>query len=1204
MAEIVLAPLLQVIFDKIADPVLQEFADHWELDGLFKKLQNILPMAQAVVQDAGEHQATDKAVRVWLSQLKDAACKVEDLLEEFMYKKGNRSKSYAVNFSKTRKILDDLQKALVEGLNLPLAERNIVDRKTEKRETSSFLVGSEVCGREEDKKKTLEMLLQSCGTFNGQSSPVVSIIGTPGIGKSTLAQMVYNDDEVRKDFNLRIWVFVSPDFKVKRIIKAAIESATGKKCDLEELDALQIKLWNTLHQKKFLLVLDDVWNEDQDEWDKLRFLFSCGYDGSRILVTTRSQKITMVIGSSNLAYHLKGLCEEDCWALFKKRAFLNQLEEENHPELLAVGKEIVRKCQGVPLAAKVLGGLMRFKKEEMDWLHVQNSDLWDLRVYRNGMIPALLVSYLHLPPHLKHCFVFCSIFPKNHEIERKTIIHMWMTQGFILSDGESRALEDIGDEYFHELLWMSVFEEIKEFEGGSVRGYKMNETFYSLARFLGENEFLVLEQGLAPNSLGHVRHVSFVPKYSDRPPLIPETLSQSKHLRTLLVFSEGGIPTAPLHLFSSFIYLRELKLSGCQIELPESIGDLSLLRYLDVSHSHFRELPSSISSLRSLQVLNLFGCYNLNHLPQIDQITGLRHLDICGCEALVEMPYGIGKMVYLQTLPIYIVPILAPRLRRRKLPTKWHLILRTDDSDSRKRLVQGSLYAIQHLDLRDELKIKHLERVYDVEKAKAANLTNKAHLKSLGLCWGYEGSTFIMNPALEANASIHQDQKLLIPGPSEEPETSATVSDLHLAGEILEGLQPHKNLKKLFIVGYPGFRFPLWTLPNLIKVVLINCEGCVHLPILGHLPLLKSLHMEGMSKITSIGQEFYGEDVTISFPWLQELFMRDFPSLHEWSIPDGKDIFPVLSKLIIRKCQNLVSIPLFMSLKHLELHHCNSEILKCMEELSQLSTVVIDGFGELISVPENLLRDKRHLEFLKISSCPKLQSLASEFRGLASLKSLTIRWCDELSVLPQGFQNLTALESLEISDCHSVITLPENVIGHLRSLQTLSIENCSTLTSISLGFQHLTTLEYLAIMYCPSLAAFPDNSEHLYALRSLAIISCPLIEFLPDGIKNATALWSLEIRSCPRITYLPEWLDSFVSLRTLAISDCHNLKSLPVAVRRLRKLQHLSIQDCPHLQRRCQQDRGEDWWKIAHVPHRYIFSSQLQQSSGATSNLN
>ncbi|KAK4438048.1 hypothetical protein Salat_0138900 [Sesamum alatum] len=314
------------------------------------------------------------------------------------------------------------------------------------------------------------------------------------------------------------------------------------------------------------------------------------------------------------------------------------------------------------------------RKRRRIWLHVQNSDLWGLRDFRTGVFPALLVSYLHLPPYLKHCFVFCSIFPKNQEFERKTVIHMWMAHGFILSDGQSKALEDIGNEYFNELLWMSVFEEIKECEGGPVRGYKMNETFYNLARFMGGEEMLVL---------------------------------------------------------------------------------------------------------------NLLGCYNLKVLPPLSRITGLRHLDISGCEALTEIPYGIRNLVYLQTLPIYIVPKILPRFRVRDLRFKnLQLNIQTDASHFLERVELGSLYELQHLDLRSELKIKHLERVRDVEEAKAANLMSKAHLSSLGLCWGQEGSDFIMNPALGADAARFQEQKPLLPGPSdpEEPEACATTSDLHFAG--------------------------------------------------------------------------------------------------------------------------------------------------------------------------------------------------------------------------------------------------------------------------------------------------------------------------------------------------------------------------------------------------------------------------------------
>ncbi|XP_020552053.1 putative disease resistance protein RGA3 [Sesamum indicum] len=1096
------------------------------------------------------------------------------------------SKQYNLNFTKSRNILDDLQKTVVEGLNLRLLESKTMDEQFDMRETSSFVIGSEVYGREEEKKKILEMLLMPSGESTREHATVISIVGSPGIGKSTLAQMVYNDDLVKKSFDVRIWVFVSHGFNVKRIIKAAIESVTGNQCNLTELDALQSKLWNVLQKKKYLLVLDDVWNQDQEEWDKLRLLFSAGVDESRVLVTTRCQKVAMIIDSS-AAYHLKRLCEEDSWALFKKRAFFHQGEEENNPSLLAVGKEIVRKCEGVPLAAKVLGGLMSFKREERDWLHVQHSELWDIGVYRKGIFPAMILSYLHLPLHLKHCFAFCSIFPKDYEVQREKLIHMWMAQGFILSDGGSRSLEDIGDEYFSELLWMCVFEEVNNCGGGSTGGYKMNKVFHSLARFITENEHLVLEKGLGRRNLGQVRHASIVSHLGSS--LVPEALHQAKHLRTLLVFSEGGIPTVPSHILSSFVYLRTLKLSGCLVNLPESIGAISFLKYLDLSNSHFRELPSAISSLCSLEVLNLFACYNLKKLPPMGQITGLSHLNISGCEALAEMPNGIKDLVHLQTLPIYIVPVNFRLLKRYNLLRKNYQFPPGSISD----LKHGSISDLKHLNLRGELKIKCLDHLIDVEEARAANLMNKEYLESLGLCWGHTGADFVMNPDLEANAARFQERKPPIPGPSEDPEPPIpTVPYLGFAWEVLECLQPHKNLKKLFIVGYPGIKFAQWTLPNLIELVLLNCQGCLQLPVLGHLPLLRSLRMEGLSSITHIGQEIYGDDVEVSFPSLQELSVRDFPLLQQWARLDSRETFPRLRKLILNNCPHLISVPHFTSLEHLELRHCTSTVLKCMEDLTLLSTLAIEGFNELSCLPGELIRNNQLLKSVKISSCRELQSLSSEFGGLTSLTLLSIRWCENLPLLSKELENLVALEVLEISDCHSITALQGNVMEGLKSLQDLSIENCSSLASISFGLQQLSALKHLTIMYCPSLAALPDNLENLPSLVSLAIISCPMIEFLPEAIKHVTTLRSLEIRSCPGLKDLLECLDSLTSLISFAISDCRNLKSLPAAVRRLTKLQHLTIQDCPDLQKRCQQERGEDWWKIAHIPRRHIFSSE------------
>ncbi|KAF8404775.1 hypothetical protein HHK36_009664 [Tetracentron sinense] len=148
--------------------------------------------------------------------------------------------------------------------------------------------------------------------------------------------------------------------------------------------------------------------------------------------------------------------------------------------------------------------------------------------------------------------------------------------------------------------------------------------------------------------------------------------------------------------------------------------------------------------------------------------------------------------------------------------------------------------------------------------------------------------------------------------------------------------------------------------------------------------------------------------------------------------------------------------------------------------------------------------------------------------------------------------------------------------------------------------QQLTALEHLTIMYCPNLASLPEGLQYLYALRSLSILSCPELASLPEGLIHVTTLQNLEIRSCPGLMEFPESVENLISLRSLAISDCHNLTYLPEGLQRLNALQHLSIRDCPELERRCK-ERGEDWQKIAHIPHIYIGTPRSKQEHDVNS---
>ncbi|XP_039119060.1 putative disease resistance protein RGA3 [Dioscorea cayenensis subsp. rotundata] len=229
---------------------------------------------------------------------------------------------------------------------------------------------------------------------------VVSTVGMGGLGKTTLAQLVYRDEEVQKHFQLHLWVCVSDDFDVPKLAGKIIRTASGKKCDDTDIEVLQQRLRKELEQKRYLLVLEDVWNEDFRKWDALRNMLLDGGERSRILVTTRAPKSA---------------------------------------KLVKIGKKIVEKCQGLPLAIEVMGCIMHDMSEEGEWQAVlQNIETWKLQHTKNEIMPELWLSYVDLPTHLKKCFAFCAIYPKDHEIEEVELIQLWMAHGFIASQKGKR----------------------------------------------------------------------------------------------------------------------------------------------------------------------------------------------------------------------------------------------------------------------------------------------------------------------------------------------------------------------------------------------------------------------------------------------------------------------------------------------------------------------------------------------------------------------------------------------------------------------------------------------------------------------------------------------------------------------------------------------------------------------------------------------
>ncbi|XP_050283871.1 putative disease resistance protein RGA3 [Quercus robur] len=914
------------------------------------------------------------------------------------------------------------------------------------------------------------------------------------------------------------------------------------------MDRLQDQLRKKIDQKKYLLVLDDVWNEDFHKWDNLKNLLMGGAKGSRIVITTRI-KLVADITSPFSIYTLTGLSENQSWFLFEQIAF-RKGQETHNLRLVEIGREIVRKCQGVPLTIKSTGRVLRFKENELEWSYVKDNILESVTQQESGIFPTIKLSYDYLPSNLKGCFAFCSLFPKDYEIDKMTLIQLWISQGFIQSS--NKQLEDVADAYVKDLLWRSFFEEVSD-EVGYLKYYKMHDLIHDLAQSIAGAECTLVNLD-KKNIDGKTRHISC--QFSIDSSFIKTLrLGKANMVRTLLLthdnYASGAMDMSTLNkLIENFTSLRALDLHGLKItKVPNSIEKLIHLKYFDLSFNYIENLPNSITTLLNLQTLKLQQCLELKQLPgNIAKLVNLKHLDNSGCFGLSYMPHSVGQMTGLQTLPLFIV---------------------SKDPHSIFKQVGGLGELNQLNNLRGTLHIICLEQLEDTNsECKAANLRGKQHLEKLILRWYQEGN-------------INNDNE-----------------------KSLEELQPHQNLKYLELYGYKGVKFSSWlsSLTNLVDLDLQFCARCKHLPSLSQLPSLKRLYMRYMDDLEYISERDISDSSTPFFPLLKSLEIHYCYNLKGWWRSTSTlnhqqnqllPSFPRLSFLKIEHCSNLASMPLFPFLEEeLCLIHSSSKPLQQTMAiaslpsssftpfpLSKLKSMSLYNIEDEVSLPPNL----NSLKSLDIQWCPRLISLSGVMRYLTSLEKLSIKWCDEfnplsdvdadgmewrhlnclrslnfenlqkLEYLPAGLQNVTTLQSLFISSCPNLKSFPE-WISELTSLDKLGIFRCGpNLRSLPHGISCLTSLRWLTISGLPNFTTFPESISNLTSLQELELSHSLLLRSLPDGINCLRSLQKLRIQGFPNLTTFPE-ISNLTSLEELVISKCPNLTSLPDRISCLRFL--------------------------------------------------
>ncbi|XP_056162317.1 putative disease resistance protein RGA4 isoform X2 [Syzygium oleosum] len=1087
----------------------------WGIKHELKVLGDTISTIQAVLDDAEKQYYQSRQIQGWLEKLKDAFYDAQDVLEEVNIEALRRelrghseiSKEVRTFFSSSNQLAFKLKmsykvravrekiEAIEADRKFHLDERSVdsrVERQWRKREeTHSFISEGDIKGRDDDKTTVINFLLDSNVKENVSILPIV---GIGGLGKTALAQFIYNDEMVSKHFYLKMWVCVSNDFDVKKIVTNIIACAKKKAHNEDPMEQLQSELRAEIDGKRYLLVLDDLWNEEPEKWLGLKKLLVGGARGSKILITTRLPSVAKIVGTAPPLL-LGGLSDSVSLNLLMQMAHRKE-EEIQDPEMVAIAKEIVRKCFGVPLVVRTVGSLLFFKKTKLEWLTFKDYELLDVSQREDNIISVLRLSYDYLPSHLKQCFAFCSLFPKDYEIKKQTLVNLWVAEGFIRSSNRSQHLEDIAHGYFMDLLWSNFFQDFQEDE----ETCKMHDLMHDLACLVAGTECRVAwDRTKSIHERTH--HVSYGSTFNLRGEFLI-SCSKASALRTFLCAASDREmePTSEAdlrQLIQSFKRLRVLDLQETNVEkVPRLIYKLKHLTYLDLSGNvNLKRLPRSITRLQNLQTLNLSGCSALEELPRgIGKLVSLRNLDIDYCSNLGYLPHGLGQLSSLHRLTRFILP--KDKALGKDCCGLWELNGLND--------IRGSLC------------IENLGSVTDaVAESKAANLIGKHSLESLELIW------------------------------SDFNTEDAVIGDRDEA--LLDGLMPHSNLQNLKINGYKGKSFSRWmmdslvfSLPNLVELSFNDCGRCKLLPPLGQLPGLKILEISKLTELEYIVSD-HSSTSTISFPSLLKLDIDSCEKL--------KAVLPTphLEELTLTRAHPaLINMIVGLNkLKHLKI--CYMKPLECVpkecwKSLTSLESLHIwhcPGLTSLSKAPpplgtrhqSNLVHldslDSEELDFSKYDESSGGNNNHNLILELHSLRSVTLFGLPKLASLPRWLLQASNLEDLSIRDCKELDLCKDesgnnNLIldfhgGLHHSLRSLWIDGLPKLASLPQWLLQLSNLERLTIWGCSNLKALPEQIVALQSLQQLDIYYCPLLTSLPEGMQRLASLTHLTILGCPEL---------------------------------------------------------------------------------------
>ncbi|PWA35308.1 NB-ARC domains-containing protein [Artemisia annua] len=676
-----------------------------------------------------------------------------------------------------------------------------------------------VVGLDQDVKLIRDQLVQ-----DQKQLDVVSIVGMGGLGKTTLANKVFNDPYVMYHFQVRAWVTVSHTYE-KSDLLIQILASIGSELDSVETSYYQLrdKLHKSLMNKRYFIVIDDIWSNEA--WDDLKVFFPNYDTKSRILVTSRLKEVAVHAKSNGFVHHMDLLTDEESWELLCKKVF----NDNACPEwLIKPGMEIAKKCHGLPLAVVVIGGVLTKEAEiKESWERIAQSVSAYIVNDPNGYLDMLTLCYDHLPPHLKDCFLYLGGFPEKHKFRVQSLIWLWMAEGFIQESG-NRSLQEIGEDYLMELVDRNLVVADRKFNG-AIKACSVHDLLRELCLEKATKEHFYLKINTPALGFGRIfTNVDiFIKKSCYRP---------SPRVRSILSFHSGkSMLNTTFGDFYFYPILMVLDLQKCRLEnFPQSIELLVHLRYLAFWYTG--QFPSSICNLWSLQTLIVRSFVTLMLPNTISNLVNLRHLrsDKNICFRSIEKPMNlltISKVVVndgAENLVKYI-----PRIKKL---TSW-----TDaakDHDFRSLTSLETLMSITGSSLG-----VYGQREYASGEFQNINMRLPTSLKKLslaGCCLPWSDMSILQSlPNLEV----------------------LKILDIAFVGPLWE--TGERQFQRLKFLKLQGLDIQHWeaselNFPCLKRLVVDRCEYLEEIPLeLGDIPTLELIEVDKSSVESIIEQQSY-----------------------------------------------------------------------------------------------------------------------------------------------------------------------------------------------------------------------------------------------------------------------------------------------------------------------------------------------------------